>query len=181
MLKKMTPRCLFVAILIFAFSSQSMAASVDVAGDCYYFANGNLTVTSLTSGIEIANFGDADGVNNATEIVVNHGKAVVTTDDAGTKDVVVLDISGLTGCFDSVGDLPYDGECNEEKYMAKYKQGIGTNYLEIPGVEVNDKIYHVTMEQRGKSSNWEVAFVEEIIEVVEPVEEVIEEVVPVEE
>jgi len=167
MLKKMIPLCFFVAVLTFVLSSQSMAASIDVAGDCYYFANGDLTVTSLTSGIEIASFGDADGVSNAAEVVVKHGKAVVTTIDVDTRAAVVVDISGLTGCFDSVGDSPHDGECNEEKYMAKYKQSIGTSYLEIPGVEVGDKIYGVTMEQRGKSSNWEVTFVEEIIE--EPV------------
>ena len=166
MLSKMIPHYIFVAVLTLVLSSQAIAASVDVAGDCYYFANGDLTVTSLTSGIEIASFGDADGVSNATEVVVKHGQAVVTTTDVETKAVVVVDISGLAACFDGVGDSPHDGECNEEKYMAKYKQGIGTNHLYIPGVEVGDdgKIYNVIMEQRGKSSNWEVTFVEEVIE-----------------
>ena len=171
MLSKMIPHYLFVAVLTLVLSSQAIAASVDVAGDCYYFANGGLTVTSLTSGIEIASFGDADGVSNATEVVVKHGQALVTTTDVETKAVVVVDISELTGCFDGVGDSPHDGECNEEKYMAKYKQGIGKSYLEIPRVEVGDKVYDVTMEQRGKSSNWEVTFVEEVIEEPEPVED----------
>lgn len=164
MLSKMTQHGLFVAALYFFLSSQAMAASVDVAGDCYYFANGDLTVTSLTSGLEIASFGEADGVTNATEVVVEQGKAVVTTVDLDTKAVVVVDISGLAGCLDSDGDSPQDGECNEQKYKAKYKHGMGTSYLEIPGVEVGDKIYNVAMEQRGNSSNWEVTFVEEVIE-----------------
>ena len=60
MLGKMIPHYIFVAVLTLVLSSQAIAASVDVAGDCYYFANGDLTVTSLTSGIEIASFGDAE-------------------------------------------------------------------------------------------------------------------------
>lgn len=168
MLKKMIPHCLIVTILIFVLSSQSMAAAVDASGDCYYFANGDLTVVSLTSGIEIANFGDVEGVSNATDVLVKNGKAVVTTNDTDIKEIVVIDITGLTGCF---GDLASDDGCNEEKYMAKYKQGIDTNYLEIPGVEFNDKIYNITMGQRGSSSNWEVSFAEEVIEVEEPINE----------
>ena len=171
MIKKMMLNSLLVAILSFAFTSQAMAASVDVSGDCYYFANGDLTVTSLTSGIEIARFSDVDGISNATEVVVKHGKAVVTTLDIDTKDAVIVDISELTGCFENYGDSPYDGECNEEKYKAKYKNGLGTSYLEIPEVEVGDNVYNVTMEQRGNSSNWEVTFVEEVVEEEVPVEE----------
>ena len=160
---KMIQLCLCAAVLSLVFAGPSMAASVDVAGDCYYFANGDLTVVSLTSGLEIAAFGADDGVSNATEVVVKHGKAVVTTDDGIAKAAVALDISGLTGCYDSVGDSPGDGECNEERYLARYKHGLGISYLEIPGVEVNEKIYNVTMQQRGNSSNWQVSFVEEVV------------------
>ena len=164
MIKKMILNSFLVAILSFALTSQVMAASVDIAGDCFYFANGDLTVTSLTSGVEIARFSDIDGVNFATEVVVEHGKAVVTTDDLVTKEAVIVDISGLTGCFDNEDD-------DKEQYRAKYKSRLGTSYLEIPEVEVGDKIYHVTMEQRGNSSNWEVTFVEEVVEEEEPEED----------
>ena len=159
MIKKMILNSFLLAILSFALTSQVLAASVDIAGDCFYFANGDLTVTSLTSGVEIARFSDVDGVSFATEVVVKHGKAVVTTDDLVTKEAVVVDISGLTGCFDNE-----DEDDDKEHYRAKYKSGLGTSYLEIPEVEVGDKIYHVTMEQRGNSSNWEVTFVEEVVE-----------------
>lgn len=161
-MKKMILNSFLVAILSFALTSQVMAASVDIAGDCFYFANGDLTVTSLTSGVEIARFGDVDGISFATEVVVKHGKAVVTTDDLVTKEAVVVDISGLTGCFDKEDDDDEDDD--KEQYRAKYKSGIGTSYLEIPEVEVGDKIYHVTMKQRGNSNNWEVTFVEEVVE-----------------
>lgn len=172
MLKRIATYCLFLVIQVFAFSGQPMAASVDVAGDCYYLANDNLTVTSLTSGTEVASFGDADGVNNATEVVVKYGKAIVTMGDTDARDAVVIDISGLIGCWDSSGNCFSNEECREEQtramyrqqYQAKFKQGSNANYLEIPGVEYRNRVYSVTMEQNRNSDNWEVSFVEEVFD-----------------
>lgn len=83
----------------------------------------------------------------ATNIVINRGRAILTP--------------GVGAAFDSIDiSACLSGSDNPANTFADLKKGT----LEIMCAKVNDGVsntyYHVIMNQRGNSSNWEVTFAE---------------------
>lgn len=114
-------------------------------GAIFIVSNGVLSVQSADDSELPATCGVAPAlpmaIENATDVVIDDGKAFVTSvDEAGAVSVTSVDVS----------------ECLSSSCDAEPVVDLNSGVLFIPCLEVNDQRYDITMEQRGNSMNWEV-------------------------
>ena len=148
MAKKLIPAVLLIMTFCFWSVSSTFAETVVVEGDKIFIADGGLSVLNVTDGLPADCVKDLDLVDvvGATDVVIVDGKAFVTIGDAGSVDVVIVDVSSCL--LDDV---------DVEECFATVD--FDTGKMEIPCIEVDGVVYTVRMDQRGNSMNWEVSFV----------------------
>jgi hypothetical protein len=91
----------------------------------------------------------------ATDVTVEDCKAIVTTGDEGTKNVVVVALEQIDGLESFCDDSPVD-DCGPVTYDP------AGSVLTVPCVEVFGTVYTLDMKQRGNSDNWFIDFIEEV-------------------
>ncbi len=153
MVKKLIPAVLLIMTSWLWSSGAAFAESVAVEDDKIFIVDGyefkvlNLADKSPADCSDDLDSDELAAVVGATDVVIADGKAIVTVDDAGSVDVVIVDVSSCL--FDDF----VVGDC-----FATVDLDAGI--LEIPCVYVDDVVYTVKMNQRGDSMNWEVSFVD---------------------
>jgi hypothetical protein len=98
-------------------------------------------------------------VGNATDVTVSGCNAVVTKGDIGSKEIVVINLTDYD-------EYLTPGFCNDDdvKACSNVTYDPDESILSIPCVEAFGKVFTLDMKQRGNSENWQIEFIEEIVE-----------------
>jgi hypothetical protein len=142
-------------------------------------------LSSLIAGLLIANVAGADpvAVNGGSVFILSQGNLRVQTAggspiacgglpkfiDANATDVVISDGNAFVTSINGVGEVSVTTvpvrSCLVPSISCDTEPTVDLNrgVLDIPCLEANGQAYHIIMNQRGNSMNWEVTGIEDSI------------------
>lgn len=165
MVKTMNRIGAWTVILSLCFIKFALADQLVTSGDYVFLADGDLKVYDINNPSTVLKTFDVDENNLAVAVAVaiSGTNAIVTVDDGSGSDlyIKVFDISEYIGCESDTSESD-TSDCDSNTYLGTFD--VQKGIITLPGVAVNETIYTLIMERRGKSNNWEVTFAEELTE-----------------
>jgi hypothetical protein len=133
------------------------ADPVDVKDGAAFIAGNNLlsVIPATSAGLPDTCVLDTspESIPNATDVVVSHGNAFVTSTDPATGAVAVKTVD-VRSCL-----VPSSANSCDDVPRVNLAAGV----VFIPCLEANGQSFDITMRQRGNSMNWEVTGFEDSV------------------